>query len=185
MLGKPAMLCICRDMLSVIIECDNNEAELAHSLSALVTGAVEGLVSDVIVLDHGSADGSERVAEAAGCRYFRSWNLEQVIAETRGDWIMVLEPGARPLTGWVEAVSEHIATDSRPARFSCSRHHRMPFWNRLFSRRCPLEVGLIMPKAAARERAAASGPSPFTLAGRMVTRRLSCELVPARVMMRV
>ncbi|HUH48874.1 MAG TPA: glycosyltransferase, partial [Mycoplana sp.] len=49
-------------MLTVLMECHNNEAELAQTLSALVAGAVEGLVRDVIVLDHGSSDGSSRVA---------------------------------------------------------------------------------------------------------------------------
>ncbi len=45
-------------MLTVIMETKDNEAELAQTLSALVAGAVEGLVSDVIILDHGSTDGS-------------------------------------------------------------------------------------------------------------------------------
>lgn len=56
-------------MLTVIMETKDNEAELAQTLSALVAGAVEGLVSDVIILDHGSTDGSPRVADAAGCRF--------------------------------------------------------------------------------------------------------------------
>lgn len=56
-------------MLTIIMETQDNEAELVQTLSVLVAGAVEGLVSDVIILDHGSRDGSSRVAEAAGCRF--------------------------------------------------------------------------------------------------------------------
>ncbi len=58
----------CKGMLTIILECRDNEAELAQTLSALVTGAVQGIVRDVIVLDHGSRDGSAKVADAAGCR---------------------------------------------------------------------------------------------------------------------
>lgn len=62
-------------MLTVIMECRDHEPELAHTLSALVTGAVEGLVSDVVILDHGSRDGSSRVADAAGCRFYGQWDI--------------------------------------------------------------------------------------------------------------
>ncbi|WP_174801527.1 glycosyl transferase [Martelella limonii] len=171
-------------MISVLIESRNQEAELAHTLSALVSGAVEGLVSDVIVLEHGANEGVERVADAAGCRFLRSWNLPDVIAEARGNWILVLEPGARPLSGWVEAVSEHIALEERAARFSLSRRHRRSLWKRLFSRPCALEVGVLMPKAMAVEKASSAGDSPFLLARRQVTRRLSCEIIPAWAMLR-
>ena len=51
-------------MLTVLLECRDQEPELAQTLSVLVAGAVEGLVSDVVVLDHGSRDGSSKVADA-------------------------------------------------------------------------------------------------------------------------
>lgn len=171
-------------MISVLIESRNQEAELAYTLSALISGAVEGLVSDVIVLEHGSGEGVERVADAAGCRFLRSWDLADVLAQSRGEWILVLEPGARPLSGWVEAVSEHIALENRPARFSRSRRHRRSLFKRLFSRPCALEVGVLLPKPMALEKAAGSGGSPFLLARRQMTRRLSCEIIPAWAMMR-
>ena len=59
-------------MLTIIMETRDNEVELAQTLSVLVAGAVEGLVSDVIILDHGSRDGSVHVADAAGCRFCSS-----------------------------------------------------------------------------------------------------------------
>lgn len=173
-------------MLSVIIECDNNEPELAHTLSSLVMGAVEGLISDVTVLDLCGAEGTSIVADAAGCRYFQEWNLADIVSSARGDWILILEPGARPLPGWVEAIHEHIATDTKPARFSESRRHRRAWWERLFSRNRSLEAGLLLPKPVALERAGACGPSPFALAKqRLVTQKLSCELVPASAMPRL
>ena len=167
-----------------MIESRDQEAELAYTLSALVTGAIEGLVSDVIVLDHGSGEGVERVADAAGCRFLRSWDLPDVIDQSRGEWILVLEPGARPLSGWVETVSEHIALENRPARFSRSRRHSPSLWKRLFSRPCALEVGVLLPKAMAMEKAAGGCDSPFLLARRQITQRLSCEIIPAWAMIR-
>ncbi|AMM83062.1 glycosyl transferase [Martelella sp. AD-3] len=172
-------------MLSVVIETNHHEAELAHTLSTLVVGAVEGLVSDVIVLDRGSDDGTERVAEAAGCRYLRAWDLPEVIRQARGDWILVLEPGARPLSGWVEAIFEHMALETRPARFSRSRRHRRSLRHVLFKPRCPLEVGVLLPKPLAVEKAEACGASPFALARRQMTRKLSCEIIPAWASVRV
>ncbi len=53
----------------------DHEAELAHTLSFLVAGAVEGLVGDVVVLDHGSSDGTSSVADAAGCRFYGAWDI--------------------------------------------------------------------------------------------------------------
>ena len=80
-------------MLTVIMECRDQEPELAHTLSTLVSGAVEGLVSDVIILDHGSKDGSSRVAEAAGCRFEVQWDIRDIIGSARGEWILMMEPG--------------------------------------------------------------------------------------------
>ncbi|WP_176084920.1 glycosyltransferase [Martelella sp. HB161492] len=171
-------------MLTVIIECKNQEPALAHTLSSLVTGAVEGLVSDVIVLDHGSTDGTEIVAEAAGCRFHRDWDLKAVITSARGDWVMLVEPGARPLTGWVETVTEHMALEDRPARFTHSSRYRRSWLTALFRRKCPLETGLLMPKKVALQKAEDCGSSPFALAGRMSARRLSCEIIPAWVVER-
>lgn len=169
-------------MLSVLIECQNHEAELAHTLSSLVAGAVEGLVSDVTVLDSTANQATAQIAEAAGCRYFQSWALRDVISSARGEWILVLEPGSRPLTGWVEVVSEYMVTQAKPARFSVSRGHRRNLFQRLFTRPGQIEVGLLMPKRTAEEKAEAGGPSTDVLAYRQSARRLSCEIVPAWAM---
>ena len=101
-------------MLTVLLECRDNEPELAYTLAVLVSGAVDGLVSDVIVLDHCSRDGSARVADAAGCRFVDKWELNEVLRTARGEWIMLLEPGARPQAGWIEEVLEHASISKAP-----------------------------------------------------------------------
>jgi hypothetical protein len=167
-------------MLTVLLECRDNEPELAHTLAVLVSGAVDGLVSDVIVLDHGSRDGSARVADAAGCRFIDKWELNEVLRMARGEWIMLLEPGARPQAGWIEEVLEHASLSKAPARFTPSSRFRRPFFKR-WKRSGALELGFLMPK---RQAAALAGPgvdlSALTKAPSV--RRLRSELIPAWVM---
>ena len=167
-------------MLTVLLECRDNEPELAHTLAVLVSGAVDGLVSDVIVLDHGSRDGSARVADAAGCRFVDKWELQDVLKSARGEWIMLLEPGARPQSGWIEEVLEHASLSKTPARFTPSSRFRRPFFKR-WRRSGALENGFLMPK---REAAALAKPGTdlAALAKASAARKLRSELIPAWVM---
>lgn len=166
-------------MLTVLMECRDNEPELAHTLAVLVSGAVDGLVSDVIVLDHGSSDGSARVADAAGCRFVDKWELAEVLRMARGDWIMLLEPGARPQPGWIEDVLEHASLSKAPARFTPSRRFRRPLLKR-WKRSGALEHGFLMPK---REAAALVTPGMdlSALTRTSPVRKLRSELIPAWV----
>ena len=165
-------------MLTVIMECRDNEAELAQTLSALVPGAVEGIVRDVVVLDHGSRDGSSRVADAAGCRFLTDWEMGDVLRSCRGDWLLLLEPGARPMTGWIDAIVDHVSLDTRPARFLGSRSHRRPFFERLWHRAGPLELGFLVSrrKASATLR---TGMDLADIAAGSGVRTLVAEMVPA------
>lgn len=169
-------------MLTVLLECHNHEPELAYTLAVLVSGAVDGLVSDVIVLDHGSTDGSSRVADAAGCKFLREWDLSDVLRSARGEWIMLLEPGARPQSGWIEEILEHASLGDAPARFSPSTKYPRPFFTRL-RRRLPLELGYLLPKARAAS-LVKPGISLASLAHSRATKRLRAELVPAWVIRR-
>ncbi|OCP00272.1 MULTISPECIES: glycosyl transferase [unclassified Ensifer] len=167
-------------MLTIIMETRDNEAELAQTLSVLVAGAVEGLVSDVIILDHGSKDGSSHVADAAGCRFCQDWDLADVVRSARGEWVMLLEPGARLLGRWVDELAEYVSLNKAPARFSHSRMHRKPFLRRLAGRKKPLETGFLMHKHDAL--AAARGNMCLgDMTNVRAVRKLSTELVPAWV----
>jgi hypothetical protein len=168
-------------MLTVMLECENNEPELAYTLSVLVSGAVDGVVSEVIVLDKGSKDGTARLADAAGCKYLQSWTLTDTVHAARGEWLLFLEPGARPQSGWVEEVLEYAAIDGKPARFTKSRRFRKPWFKRLIARRAPLEDGLLVRK---RDLLAAlkSGADMAGFAKRASARRLRSELIPAWVL---
>jgi hypothetical protein len=165
-------------MLTVIIECRDQETELAQTLSVLVAGAVEGLVSDVAVVDRAAHEGSARVADAAGCRYHAGAELREVLLAARGAWLLLIEPGARPQPGWIDEIAEHIALDGRPARFSPSRNYRPSLIRRLMGRLPPLENGLLID----RKRALAKmrdGMALSDLARGEKTLRLVSEMVPA------
>ncbi|MCF3643016.1 glycosyl transferase [Rhizobium sp. TRM95111] len=165
-------------MLTIIMECRDNEAELAQTLSALVAGAVEGLVRDVVVLDHGSRDGSSKVADAAGCRFLTHWDIKDVVRSARGDWLLLLEPGARPLTGWVDVVADYVSVSRKPARFAGSRNHRRPLYKRLMGRRAPLEAGFLVTKRQATA-IARSGMGLEQMAAGVGVSMLMAEIVPA------
>lgn len=165
-------------MLTVLIETRNSEARLAQSLAALVPGAVDGLVSDVLILDRGSTDASGQVADAAGARFLPEGTLGEALALARGSWLLLIEPGARPLGHWINEVAEHMAIGRSAARFSPSRRHRRPFLQRLLSRSAPLERGFLVKRSVALA-AVRPGMRLAALSEQRPVHRLSSELMPA------
>lgn len=111
-------------MLSVIIPTHNNEFALARCLAALVPGAVDGVVAEVIVADRRSDDGTTKVADAAGCRIVsldeeRDERVAAALAVAeRGRWILVLEPTVALEPGWQNEVGAFIDATERAGRAS-------------------------------------------------------------------
>ncbi|WP_326895635.1 glycosyl transferase family 2 [Mesorhizobium sp.] len=125
---------------------------MARTLASLVGGVVEGMVREVIVCDLGSTDQTAKVAEHAGCRHLTAGGVGAGVAAAKGDWLLLLEPGARLVEGWADVVSDHIAHSGKPARFSSARGARTPWFSRLLSRRNAIADGLVI----SRKQAAAS-----------------------------
>lgn len=165
-------------MISVIIQCRDQEAELAKTLSALVSGAVEGIISDVTVIDDGSSDGTALVADAAGCNLYSSSEIANLPANIRSEWILLVEPGAKPLSGWIEALTEHINNGQTSARMSPSVSYRLPFLKRLWRKSSPLEYGVIMPKREFANNVKTAKDLADVASGAR-TIKLKCEMVPA------
>jgi len=160
-------------MLSVLIETRNDEEALARTLASLIGGAVEGVVREVIVCDTGSSDQTHRVAEHAGCQYVASGGIAAGIRQAKGDWLLFLEPGARLVEGWIEAVVAHTARQTMAARFSRSRGSRTPFLSRVFSGNRALAEGLVISK---RQAAAKNAGSAEAIARGLATKKLDAEI---------
>jgi glycosyltransferase involved in cell wall biosynthesis len=105
-------------MISVVIPSYESERLLVPTLAALVPGAMTGLLSEVVVIDAGSADATEEVADIAGCRFIRSEaplaaRLRQGAASTRTPWLMFLRPGCVPEQGWMQAAERFMEATSQ------------------------------------------------------------------------
>jgi hypothetical protein len=168
-------------MISVLIECKDQEQALAVTLASLVQGAVEGIVAEVVILDRGSRDGTALLADAAGCRFLEDPDLRDVVRSARGDWLLLIEPGARPLLGWVDHLGQHMVAGTMSARMRPSREYRLPFFQRFRRRVSALEHGVLIPKRQAIANAK-SGHSLESLGRGLAMTRLKCEIVPASVL---
>jgi len=165
-------------MLSVLIETMNDGEGLARTLSSLVGAAVEGVVREVVVCDRGSTDATAAVADHAGCTFIANADIAAGIRRAKGDWLLLLEPGARLEGDWMAAVLDHAATAAMPACFSRSRAHRAPFLSRFVGRPGPLADGLIISKRQAAALARPGGDAS-ALARGLAMRRLRAEISPA------
>ncbi|WP_421913991.1 glycosyltransferase [Mesorhizobium sp.] len=160
-------------MLSVLIETLNDEEGLARTLASLVGGAVEGVVREVIVCDTGSTDQTHRVAEHAGCLYVAG-TTALGIGQAKGDWLLLLEPGARLVEGWTDEVVAHTARQTMAARFSPARGSRT-FLSRVFAGNRALAEGMLINRRQASTLSKNAG-SGEAIARGLATRRLDAEI---------
>ena len=121
-------------MLTVIIPTHNDEDGLARMLPGLVTHAVSGAITDVIIVDEQSTDDTSRVAQIAGCTIVdaATTDMPALAAMARGSWLLVLPAGVRPVGDWLESVEAHInaASPAGAARFRLARDANAPWWRR-------------------------------------------------------
>lgn len=109
-------------MISAIIATFDCERSLAQTLAALVPGAVDGLVTEAIVADGGSRDGSAIVADAAGCTFIGiegslGWRLKAAAGKARAPFLLFVRPGTTLEPRWV---GEARRFTERPATAQCA-----------------------------------------------------------------
>lgn len=165
-------------MISVLIETRNDEDALARTLGSLVAAAVEGVVREVIVVDRGSTDHTAVVADHAGCNLIAHGDLAGGLKRARGEWILLLEPGARLSDGWIEDVVHHTARLTNPARFSRSRSMGARFLSRFLAARRPLADGFLISKPQALSRLK-PGEGVETLVRGLPSKRLDARIMPS------
>lgn len=100
-------------MISVVVATFNSERPLVATLAALVPGATDGLISEVIIPDAGSRDDTAAVADVAGCNFIvvegpPGRRFKQAAAAARAPWLLFLRPGVVVDAGWIGATRRFI-----------------------------------------------------------------------------
>jgi rSAM/selenodomain-associated transferase 2 len=94
-------------MISVVIPTFNAQATLGPTLAALVPAVVDGIVQEAIIVDGGSTDDTEIIAESAGTRFIeaargRGSQLRAGAAQARGDWLLFLHADTVLEPSWAD-----------------------------------------------------------------------------------
>lgn len=94
-------------MLTVIIPTCNSEQTLPRTLACLVGPTVRGIVREVIMVDCGSDDGTEEIAEETGARFIGGCgalaaSLRAGAHAARSPWLLFLPPETVLEAGWAD-----------------------------------------------------------------------------------
>lgn len=100
-------------MLSVIIATLNSERALVPTLAALVCGATNGLVTEVLIVDGGSGDETAMVADVAGCNFTIAdgpvgRRLKAAASAARAPWLLFLRPGTVLDPTWIHEARRFV-----------------------------------------------------------------------------
>lgn len=100
-------------MISVVLQTLEDEEALVGTLASLVSGAADGAVREVIVVDGGASPGIPVIAEGVGCIYFkgpkrRDQRLSIGAEAAKGPWLFFLAPGVEPDEGWYRDARQFI-----------------------------------------------------------------------------
>ncbi len=109
-------------MISVVIPTLNAEATLADTLTALIPAVVAGIVREVVIVDGGSTDRTQKIADASGAHLIQSspGRGRQLCAgadQCRGDWLLFLHADTVLDAGWEREAAqymERVALGKRP-----------------------------------------------------------------------
>lgn len=125
-------------LTAAILAREGDEERLARTLAALVPAVLDSFLREAMVVDGGGAPGLMLVADHAGCALVP--DLRAAAETARGEWLLILEAGARLEEPWVEVARNHIAATRQPASFKL-RERLLP---RLFRRGAPFRHGLLV-----------------------------------------
>ena len=105
-------------MLSIIIPTLNAGDDLPRTLSALVSGALEGVVKELIVVDGGSRDATLQVADEAGAMVIKSepgrgQQLQAGGKAAKSDWLLFLHADTILAESWVREVEAFMKNQNQ------------------------------------------------------------------------
>lgn len=141
-------LCYRNHMICVVIPTLNSQKHLPACLSALVPGAVDGLIKKVLIVDGGSSDETLKIADAAGADIVKSKpgrgiQLAAGGAKAECDWLLFLHSDTVLQPPWqtdVAAFVENGGSDTAAAfRFGLNDERtRARILEKIVSLRCRL-----------------------------------------------
>jgi rSAM/selenodomain-associated transferase 2 len=139
-------------MISVVIPTLNAAPRLSRTLAALVPAAVDGLVGEVLVVDGGSHDATQALADAAGAHVLieaggRGPQLAAGAAAARHPWLLFLHADTELQAGWerearrlIESIEQGRRRDTAAAfRFALDdERRRARVLERIVAARCAI-----------------------------------------------
>lgn len=179
-------------MLSVVVPTLN----AAHCLPRTLASLAGPPVSEVVVADGGSIDGTQHLAVSLGARIVasprgRGVQIAAGVAQAAEQWLLLLHADTQLGTGWREATGEHMTAPDRAAYFRFaldSDDPRARRLERLVAWRCRVlalpygDQGLLIHRSLL-DRAGGVRPLPLMedvdLVRRLGRRRLAALDVPA------
>ncbi|MEM9550951.1 MAG: TIGR04283 family arsenosugar biosynthesis glycosyltransferase [Pseudomonadota bacterium] len=108
--------------ISIVIPTLNAAGSLPRCLETLIEGLIDGLICELVITDGGSEDATLEIADEVGARIVRGvasrgGQLRRGVADTRGDWVLILHADTVLAPGWSRLVRQHVEFDTRPAYF--------------------------------------------------------------------
>lgn len=127
-------------MISVVFQVDSSGDAIARSLVPLVSGSIDGLVKKVIILAKEPGEANlqdlQRLCDYSGAELLTGAACDQWPDHLKGNWVLMLEPGAILMDDWSNGIIDHINQQRQPARFPLyDPNAHLPFWQRLLNRR--------------------------------------------------
>lgn len=99
--------------LSIIIPTLDAAHALPATADALLSGATEGLIRDLVISDGGSSDDTQAVAHELGAVWLtgpagRGGQIGRGVASTDAPWLLLLHADTHLSPGWTDAARDHM-----------------------------------------------------------------------------
>ncbi|MEM9050047.1 MAG: TIGR04283 family arsenosugar biosynthesis glycosyltransferase [Pseudomonadota bacterium] len=119
--------------VSVIIPTYQAADRLGPCLAALAEGLGDGILRELIIVDCGSQDGIEALADAIGAEFMlaprgRGRQLAAAARRARGSWFLFLHADTVLEPGWGTSVIEHVSKHPQKAGWFRLRFDTPGFW---------------------------------------------------------
>ncbi len=112
-------------MASLILPLLTPEPALLETLAGCVPAVAEGLIRDALVTAPARTEELDHLLDAAGCQFVPAhgsdWDhIRAAAPHARSEWLIVIQPGWVPLSGWMGPVADFLAQND-PTQMGVAR----------------------------------------------------------------